>query len=117
MNLDDITSKCTIYVQICLQINNAGVNFNLGSSNSVEYAQMVIATNYYGTKNMTQAMVPLMKPSSAGARIVNVSSRLAKLNGRRNVSAPSSCFCVNNRRKKKVSSVCFPVFHYREWKM
>eukprot|EP01018_Ginkgo_biloba_P017786 Gb_41226 [translate_table: standard] len=29
-------------------------------------------------------MLPLMKPSSAGARIVNVSSRLGRLNGRRN---------------------------------
>lgn len=47
---------------------------------------MVIATNYYGTKNMIQAMIPLMKPSAAGARIVNVSSRLGKMNGRRNVS-------------------------------
>ncbi|KAA0057722.1 short-chain dehydrogenase/reductase family protein [Cucumis melo var. makuwa] len=81
---NDITSKFPIYVQLCPQINNAGVNFNLGSSNSVEFAQMVIATNYYGTKNMIQAMIPLMKPSSAGARIVNVSSRLGKLNGRRN---------------------------------
>lgn len=69
-----------------LQVNNAGVNFNLGSDNSVEYAQRVVATNYFGTKNMIQAMIPLMKPSTAGARIVNVSSRLGRLNGRRNVS-------------------------------
>lgn len=71
-----------------LQVNNAGVNFNLGSDNSVENAHKVIETNYHGTKNMTEAVIPLMKPSIVGARIVNVSSRLGRLNGRRNVSNP-----------------------------
>ncbi|KAI4319014.1 hypothetical protein MLD38_032664 [Melastoma candidum] len=65
-------------------INNAGVNFNIGSENSVESARTVVETNYYGTKNLTKAMIPLMRPSAAGARIVNVSSRLGRLNGRRN---------------------------------
>lgn len=51
----------------------------------MEYAEKVIATNYYGTKNMIKAMIPLMRHSSSGARIVNVSSRLGRLNGRRNV--------------------------------
>lgn len=65
-------------------VNNAGVNYNVGSDNSVEHAEQVINTNYYGTKNMIEAMIPLMKPSAAGSRIVNVSSRLGRLNGRRN---------------------------------
>ena len=69
-----------------LQINNAAVNFNQGFDNTVEYASQVITTNYYGTKNMIQAMIPLMKPSAAGARIVNVSSRLGRINGKRSVS-------------------------------
>ncbi|KAK6924595.1 Short-chain dehydrogenase/reductase SDR [Dillenia turbinata] len=72
------------YGGIDILVNNAGVSFNLGSDNSVENADNVIATNYYGTKNMIQAMIPLMRPSAAGARIVNVSSRLGRLNGRRN---------------------------------
>ncbi|KAK6920431.1 Short-chain dehydrogenase/reductase SDR [Dillenia turbinata] len=72
------------YGGIDILVNNAGVSFNLGSDNSVENADNVIATNYYSTKNMTQAMIPLMRPSAAGARIVNVSSRLGRLNGRRN---------------------------------
>lgn len=71
---------------IVKQVNNAGVNFNVGSENSVEHAEQVIQTNYYGTKNLIEAMIPLMKPSPFGARIVNVSSRLGRLNGRRNVS-------------------------------
>ncbi|GAU25457.1 hypothetical protein TSUD_71110, partial [Trifolium subterraneum] len=66
-------------------VNNAGVNFNFGSDNSVENAHKVIETNYYGTKRMIEAMIPLMKVSPAGGRIVNVSSRLGRLNGKRNV--------------------------------
>jgi len=62
------------------------VNFNFGSNNTVEHANLVIETNYFGTKRMIEAMIPLMKPSSAGGRIVNVSSRLGRLNGKRNVS-------------------------------
>jgi len=67
-------------------VNNAGVNFNLGSDNSVENAHKVIKTNYYGIKKLTEVLIPMMKPSVVGARIVNVSSRLGRLNGRRNVS-------------------------------
>lgn len=69
-----------------MQVNNAGANFNIGSENSVKFAENVIATNYFGTKQVIETMIPLMKPSASGARIVNVSSRLGRLNGRRNVS-------------------------------
>ncbi|KAL2463022.1 NAD(P)-binding Rossmann-fold superfamily protein [Forsythia ovata] len=69
---------------IDILVNNAGVNFNAGSDNSVEFAEKVIGTNYFGTKNMIKTMTPLMRPSASGARIVNVSSRLGRLNGRRN---------------------------------
>ncbi|KAJ7945206.1 (+)-neomenthol dehydrogenase [Quillaja saponaria] len=72
------------YGGLDILVNNAGVNFNLGTNNSVEFAQKVIATNYYGTKNMIEAMIPLMKPSTAGGRIVNVSSRQGRLNGKKN---------------------------------
>ncbi|CAN8251957.1 unnamed protein product [Cochlearia groenlandica] len=65
-------------------VNNAGVNYNLGSDNSVEFAETVISTNYRGVKNITKAMIPLMRQSPHGARIVNVSSRLGRVNGRRN---------------------------------
>jgi carbonyl reductase 1 len=58
----------------------------MGSDNAVENARKCIETNYYGTKRMIEAMIPLMKPSAAGARIVNVSSRLGRVNGKRNVS-------------------------------
>uniref|UniRef100_UPI001CB96B06 carbonyl reductase [NADPH] 1-like n=1 Tax=Erigeron canadensis TaxID=72917 RepID=UPI001CB96B06 len=72
------------YGGIDILINNAGVSHNTGSENSVDFAEKVINTNYVGTKNMTKAMIPLMRPSAEGARIVMVSSRLGRLNGRRN---------------------------------
>ncbi|KAM7480226.1 hypothetical protein LguiA_028439 [Lonicera macranthoides] len=72
------------YGGIDILVNNAGVNFNYGTDNSVELAEKVIDTNYYGTKNVIKALIPLMRPSASGARIVNISSRLGRLNGRRN---------------------------------
>lgn len=72
------------YGGLDILINNAGVNFNCGKDNSVEFAEMVIQVNYFGTKNMIKALTPLMRPSPAGARIVSVTSRLGRLNSKRN---------------------------------
>ncbi|CAH1419064.1 unnamed protein product [Lactuca virosa] len=88
LNHESIDSFCAWvnekYGGIDILVNNAGVSHNTGSDNSVEFAEKVINTNYVGTKNMIKASLPLMKPSAEGARIVNVSSRLGRLNGRRN---------------------------------
>ncbi|XP_019196108.1 PREDICTED: carbonyl reductase [NADPH] 1-like [Ipomoea nil] len=67
------------YGGLDILINNAGVNFNVGTSNSVENAETVIKTNYYGTKNMTKTMIPLMRATAAGGHIVSVTSRLGRL--------------------------------------
>ncbi|XP_058786413.1 (+)-neomenthol dehydrogenase-like [Vicia villosa] len=72
------------YGGLDILVNNAGVNSNSGSEIEVENARKCIETNYYGTKRMIEAMMPLMKKSAAGARIVNVSSRLARVSGKRN---------------------------------
>lgn len=72
-------------LSIMLQVNNAGVNFNTGADNSVEFAEEVISTNYFGTKRMIKIFISMMRPSISGARILNVSSRLGRVNGRRNV--------------------------------
>lgn len=89
LNHESIDSFCAWvnekYGGIDILVNNAGISHNTGSDNSVEFAEKVINTNYVGTKNMIKASLPLMKPSAEGARIVNVSSRLGRLNGRRNV--------------------------------
>ncbi|KAL1809823.1 hypothetical protein ACET3Z_026813 [Daucus carota] len=72
------------YGGLDILVNNAGANFNYGTDNSVEHAEQIIQTNYYGTKNVTEAMIPIMRHSDVGARIVNVSSKLGKLHSRRN---------------------------------
>ncbi|XP_024517021.1 short-chain dehydrogenase/reductase 2b isoform X1 [Selaginella moellendorffii] len=59
---------------VFFQINNAGVN-SIGVPD-LEQAKYVVETNYYGTKRVIEAMVPLLKP---GARIVNVSSKAGDL--------------------------------------
>ena len=57
-------------------MNNAGtVNFEFDK----ELAIRDMEVNYIGTKSMTEAMLPLFKPSDAGARIVFISSRVGQL--------------------------------------
>jgi carbonyl reductase 1 len=52
-------------------INNAGVN----PTGLVDYekAKLVIGTNYYGVKTVTEGLLPVLRP---GGRIINTASRL-----------------------------------------
>lgn len=49
-------------------------SFTEGFNENYENAKACVDTNYLGTKRMVKAMLPLLKPSSSGSRIVNVSS-------------------------------------------
>lgn len=42
-------------------------------------AKSCLETNYYGVKNLTEALLPLLQRSTFGARIVNVSSLRGEL--------------------------------------
>ncbi|KAK4482624.1 hypothetical protein RD792_009788 [Penstemon davidsonii] len=64
-------------------INNAAVSFNDLHENSVEKAETVIKTNFYGPKLLTEALLPLFRRSTA-ARILNISSRLGLLSKLKN---------------------------------
>ena len=44
-----------------------------------EKAEECLNTNYYGVRRVTEALLPLLKLSPAGARIVNLSSRWSQL--------------------------------------
>lgn len=44
-----------------------------------EKAKECLETNYYGVKNVTEALLPLLELSTKGARIVNVSSLRSEL--------------------------------------
>lgn len=61
-------------------MNNAGVSFNNIDENSVEHAEVVIKTNYYGPKMLIEALLPMFRRSSSISRILNISSRLGLLN-------------------------------------
>jgi len=71
---------------LLLQVNNAAVSFNEIDTNSVEHAETVLRTNFYGAKMLTEALLPLFRQSSATSRILNISSQLGLLN---KVSDPS----------------------------
>ncbi|KAH1261412.1 hypothetical protein AAZX31_02G132300 [Glycine max] len=66
-------------------VNNAGVSYNELDENSVEHAESVIKTNFYGSKSLIEALLPLFRFSSSSiTRVLNVSSRLGSLNKVRN---------------------------------
>lgn len=58
---------------IDILINNAGF---LSKDFSYDTAKVTLDANYYGVKNVTEALLPLLRASPAGARIVNTSARL-----------------------------------------
>lgn len=49
-------------------------SFTEGFNEDYENAKACMDTNYLGTKRMVKALLPLLKPSFSGSRIVNVSS-------------------------------------------
>lgn len=61
-----------------LQINNAGVLYK--ENESLEDITTTLQTNYYGVKYVTKAMLPVLRQSPAGARVIIVSSKLGQLN-------------------------------------
>ncbi|KAG0585686.1 hypothetical protein M758_2G028900 [Ceratodon purpureus] len=63
-------------------INNAGVLFN--ENETVETDITTLQTNYYGVKNVTKAVLPVLRSSPAGARVIMVSSALGQLHSLRN---------------------------------
>ncbi|KAE9607250.1 putative oxidoreductase [Lupinus albus] len=67
-----------------MQVNNAGVSFNELDENSVEHAEIVMKTNFYGPKLLIEALYPLFRRSPSITRILNISSRLGSLDKMRN---------------------------------
>ncbi|KAF3451061.1 hypothetical protein FNV43_RR07150 [Rhamnella rubrinervis] len=66
-------------------VNNAGVSFNEINENTVEHAETVMKTNFYGAKLLTEAMLPMFRRcSQTTSRILNITSRLGTLNKVRN---------------------------------
>ncbi|CAN1143771.1 (+)-neomenthol dehydrogenase [Linum perenne] len=65
-------------------VNNAAVSFNKINENSVENAETVIRTNFYGPKLLIESLLPFFRRSSSLSRVLNLSSRLGSINKLRN---------------------------------
>ncbi|XP_068666984.1 (+)-neomenthol dehydrogenase [Aristolochia californica] len=68
------------YGAVDILVNNAAVSFNELDQNSVEHAETVMKTNFYGAKLLTEALLPLFRRSASISRMLNISSRLGLLN-------------------------------------
>ncbi|XP_024169422.2 (+)-neomenthol dehydrogenase-like [Rosa chinensis] len=69
-----------------------------------ETAEDCLKTNYYGIKQLTEALLPLLQKSEA-ARIVNVSSALGQLRVIANERAEKELGDVNNLTEEKVDKL------------
>ncbi|KAL5576302.1 hypothetical protein UlMin_018001 [Ulmus minor] len=67
-------------------VNNAAISFNEIGENSVEHAETVIKTNYYGAKLLTDSLLPFFRLSSSTSRVLNITSRLGSLDKVKNPS-------------------------------
>ncbi|CAL4886816.1 unnamed protein product [Urochloa decumbens] len=65
---------------IDILVNNAAVSFNEIDTNSVEHAETVLRTNFYGAKMLTEALLPLFRRGPTTSRVLNMSSQLGLLN-------------------------------------
>ncbi|GLT34956.1 hypothetical protein SLA2020_094430 [Shorea laevis] len=70
-------------------VNNAAVSFNDINQNSVEHAETVIKTNFFGSKILTESLLPFFRRSPSISRILNISSRLGSINKVRNPNIKS----------------------------
>jgi carbonyl reductase 1 len=68
-----------IDVVLQLQINNAGIA-NANKDVTFETVKPVLNTNYFGVKNVTKALLPLLRDDTpGGARVIVVASRAGQL--------------------------------------
>lgn len=63
-------------MNVDLKVNNAGVSFNKIEENNVDHAEIVIKTNFYGSKSLIEALLPLFRRSPSRSQIFNISSQL-----------------------------------------
>ncbi|KAH9329395.1 hypothetical protein KI387_001503, partial [Taxus chinensis] len=87
-------------------VNNAGI---ADPENTYEKGKLVIETNYVGVKNVTRMLLPLLKASTSGARIVNVSSHLGQLERAKNATLIQQMTDIDNLTEEKIDAFveCF----------
>lgn len=82
-------------------VNNAAT---ADYGNSYEELKLVLQTNYWGVKNVTKGLLPLLRPSSSGARIINVSSHLGMLERIKNATFVQQLSDIGNLSEEKVDA-------------
>jgi len=83
-------------------VNNAGI---ADYGNSYEELKLVLQTNYWGLKNVTRGLLPLLRPSSSGARIINVSSHLGMLERFKNAAFVQQLSDIGNLSEEKIDAL------------
>lgn len=82
-------------------VNNAAT---ADYGNSYEEQKLVLQTNYWGVKNLTRGLLSLLRPSSSGARIINVSSHLGMLERIKNVTFVQQLSDIGNLSEEKIDA-------------
>lgn len=67
-----------LFILNCLVIQTTGIRWNEIINDTDELSEQCIQTNYYGSKRMVEALIPLLQ-SSGSPKIANVSSFMGKL--------------------------------------
>ncbi|KAI6696010.1 hypothetical protein NL676_023720 [Syzygium grande] len=81
LSIDAFVSRFRLqFAALDILVNNAAVSFNDIHENSVDNAEIVVKTNFYGSKLLTEALLPMFRRSPSIGRILNVSSRLGAVN-------------------------------------
>lgn len=89
------------YGGIDILINNAAIS---GLGEDYEAAKNALDTNYGGVKRVTEGLLPILKASSAGARIVNVSSMAGQLENLKHPIWSKELLDADNLSKEKVEA-------------
>uniref|UniRef100_A0A0D6QUS6 Uncharacterized protein n=1 Tax=Araucaria cunninghamii TaxID=56994 RepID=A0A0D6QUS6_ARACU len=79
-------------------------SFAEGVSEDYQSARTCVDINYFGTKRMVKAMLPLLKPSPFGSRIVNVSSRAGVLKHIGNEALRMKLADIENLREETIDA-------------
>ncbi|XP_051142337.1 (+)-neomenthol dehydrogenase-like [Andrographis paniculata] len=74
-------------------------------------AKECLDTNYYGVKNVTEALLPLLQRSLTGARIVNVSSLRSELNRIPNEQVREELSSVETLTEEKIDRIVQKFLH------
>ncbi|CAM6050131.1 unnamed protein product [Sphagnum compactum] len=69
------------YGGIDILINNAGIG---GKGVSLENAKLVLGTNYFAVKNVTKSLLPILRNTPSGARVIVVASRTGQFKAMEN---------------------------------